>query len=237
MKFRIVLILIMPFLFSYCLDGQGSNKKIRITGKVVDINQRPVSDATIMIDNIKTTSATNPKGIYKIKVSSSAEKIGIFTFSTGVVDEAISGRTSIDFILKDYTAPLATSPADLAGEEEINIGYGTVKRKNLTQQVGRIDGSDQKYSSYNSIYDMLRGEVPGVRVDGNRITIQGTGSLTLSTEPLLVVDGVPVNSIDGISPQTVRSIEVLKGSSASIYGARGANGVILINLKTAKNTK
>ncbi len=237
MKFRIVLILIMPFLFSYCLDGQGRNKKIRITGKVVDINQRPVSDATIMIDNIKTTSATNPKGIYKIKVSSSSQKIGIFTFSTGVVDEAIGGRTTIDFILKDYTAPLATSQANLAGEEEINIGYGTVKRKNLTQQVGRIDGSDQKYSSYNSIYDMLRGEVPGVRVDGNRITIQGTGSLTLSTEPLLVVDGVPVNSIDGISPQMVRSIEVLKGPSASIYGARGANGVILINLKTAKNTK
>ena len=80
---------------------------------------------------------------------------------------------------------------------------------------------------------MLRGEVPGVQVNGTSIRIQGASSLTLSTEPLFVVDGVTVNSIDHILPQMVKSIQVLKGSSAAIYGSRGANGVLLINLINA----
>ena len=77
---------------------------------------------------------------------------------------------------------------------------------------------------------MIRGEVPGVQVNGTSIIIQGASSLTLSTEPLFVVDGIVVNSIDYISPISVKSIEILKGSAASIYGSRGANGVILIRL-------
>jgi TonB-dependent SusC/RagA subfamily outer membrane receptor len=77
---------------------------------------------------------------------------------------------------------------------------------------------------------MIRGEVAGVQVMGNSIRIQGVGSLTLSTEPLYVVDGNVVNSISDIQPYNVKSIEILKGSSASIYGSRGANGVILIKL-------
>jgi TonB-dependent SusC/RagA subfamily outer membrane receptor len=236
-KLRIVLILIMPFLISVCLNGEGTGKWIKIKGKVVDINQIPVRDAIIMIDNIATSSSTNSKGIYKIKVYPSAQKIGIITSSSVVMDESISGRTIIDFFLKDYIVPDTAIPVDPADEEEINIGYGTVKRKNLTQQVGRIDGTNKKYSSYPTIYDMIRGEMPGVRVEGNKITIQGTSSFIGSSDPLLVVDGVPVSSIDEIHPQMVRSIEVLKGSSASIYGTRGANGVILIYLKTGEDIK
>ncbi|MGB8492241.1 MAG: TonB-dependent receptor plug domain-containing protein, partial [Bacteroidales bacterium] len=83
--------------------------------------------------------------------------------------------------------------------------------------------------------DMISGEVPGVQVIGTRILIRGISTITAGTDPLFVVDGVPATSIDYIQPQTVRSIEVLKGSAATIYGSRGANGVILINLKNAKN--
>lgn len=102
----------------------------------------------------------------------------------------------------------------------------------MTSSVSKIDGTNPKYASYKNIYDMIRGEVPGVQVSGNSIKIQGASSLTLSTEPLFVVDGVTVNTIDGIQPYMVQSIQVLKGSSASIYGSRGANGVIVINLVT-----
>jgi TonB-dependent SusC/RagA subfamily outer membrane receptor len=75
---------------------------------------------------------------------------------------------------------------------------------------------------------MIKGEVPGVQVNGTSITIRGTGSIMSSTEPLFIVDGIAVNQISDISPVEVKSIEVLKGASASIYGSRGANGVILI---------
>jgi TonB-dependent SusC/RagA subfamily outer membrane receptor len=84
---------------------------------------------------------------------------------------------------------------------------------------------------------MIRGEVPGVQVSGTSIRIQGASSLMLSTEPLFVVDGMVVNSIGDIQPFTVKSIEILKGSSAAIYGSRGANGVILINLVGAGDNK
>jgi TonB-dependent SusC/RagA subfamily outer membrane receptor len=112
-----------------------------------------------------------------------------------------------------------------------------MKRKDLTTQVGKIDGTNKKYAAYRDIYDMIRGEIPGVQVRGKSILIQGPGSLNLSTEPLLVVDGVIINSIDDISPREVKSIEVLKGASASIYGSRGANGVIMIYLIGAGDFK
>jgi TonB-dependent SusC/RagA subfamily outer membrane receptor len=124
-----------------------------------------------------------------------------------------------------------------ANDETINVGYGTVKRKNLTTQVGKIDGTNKKYAAYQNIYDMIRGELPGVQVRGKSILIQGPSSINLSTEPLLVVDGVIINSIDDISPRDVKSIEVLKGAAASIYGSRGANGVIMIYLKSGMDYK
>jgi TonB-dependent SusC/RagA subfamily outer membrane receptor len=82
---------------------------------------------------------------------------------------------------------------------------------------------------------MIRGRVPGVEVSGKSIKIRGSNSLNVSTEPLFVVDGVIVKEIDDISPETVKSIEVLKGPDASIYGTRGSNGVIVITRRTGKD--
>ena len=98
-------------------------------------------------------------------------------------------------------------------------------------------GANDKYASYQNIYDMIRGEIPGVQVNGKSILIQGPSSINLSTEPLLVVDGITVSSIDDISPTMVKSIEVLKGAAASVYGSRGSNGVILISLRGSPERK
>jgi len=87
---------------------------------------------------------------------------------------------------------------------------------------------------YQDIYDMIRGRFPGVEVSGKSIKIRGTTSLNISTEPLFVVDGVIVSSVDDIAPETVKSIEVLKGPDATAYGIRGSNGVILITRRTGK---
>jgi len=78
---------------------------------------------------------------------------------------------------------------------------------------------------------MIRGEVPGVQVNGNQIVIRGQSSINLTNEPLFVVDGVVVSSIENISPRQVKSISILKGPDASIYGSRSAGGVLLIDLK------
>jgi len=102
--------------------------------------------------------------------------------------------------------------------------------------VSKIDGTNNRYAGYTNVYDMLRGQ-PGVQVSGTSIKIQGASSFMASTEPLIVVDGSPVSNIDHIQPSQVKSIEILKGSSATIYGSRGANGVILITLISAKDFK
>lgn len=232
MRTRIIFCLILAMISFNITSGQKAGKKVTVTGYVVDGTQASVSNAVVMIDGKKTEVLTDEKGFYKIKVKPGNSKIGILTLANGFLEEPLDGRTRINFTFKGSVASQASNKVD-AGDETIDIGYGSVKKKNMTTNVSKIDGTNPKYASYRTIYDMLRGEVPGVQVNGTSIKIQGASSLMLSTEPLFVVDGITVNSIDDIQPVTVKSIQVLKGSSASIYGSRGANGVILIDLVKA----
>ena len=209
--------------------GQKESKKGIITGYVVDAYHYPVIDAIIMINNSKTSVVTDEKGFYKIKVKPDATTIGILSFGRGILEEAINGRSRINFAFSNSIPNQNIIQKHPTEEEEINVGYGTVDRKSLTTSVDKIDGTDKRYASYNSIYDMLQGSVPGVVVNNGHILIQGILSVFLSNEPLFIVDGIPVSSIADIPPQMVKSIEVLKGSASSIYGSRGANGVILID--------
>jgi len=98
----------------------------------------------------------------------------------------------------------------------------------MTTSVRKIDASLGKNATYSNIYEMLRVD-PSVQVNGNKVVIRGAGS-NISTDPLFVVDGVVIPTIDNINPQLVKSIEILKGANATIYGARGANGVVMITL-------
>jgi outer membrane receptor protein involved in Fe transport len=93
----------------------------------------------------------------------------------------------------------------------------------------------KKINAYTDIYQMIRQEVPGVVVSGKSIVVQQPNSFFGSTEPLFIVDGVRVNSIDYINPTEVKSIQLLKGSYANIYGIEGANGVISITLISGKD--
>lgn len=119
----------------------------------------------------------------------------------------------------------------LAGSEQADGKENAVQDKNRRGTTGVINVKDSSVPVYQDIYDMIRGKVAGVEVSGRSIKIRGTNSLNVSTEPLFVVDGVIVRGIDDIAPETVRSIEVLKGPDASVYGARGSNGVIVITRK------
>ena len=231
------LILVLSFFIIEPVLGQNSSKKVTISGVVLDSNQKPIKGAIIFIDNQKTNSETDEKGFYKIKVSQKAKSISVFTLMNGLNKAEIGGRTTINFELKAAASSQKKDEQIQSNEETVNVGYGTMKKKDLTTQVGKIDGTNKKYLSYQNIYDMIRGELPGVQVIGQKIIIQGPSSINLSSDPLLVVDGITVTSIDDISPQNVKSIEVLKGAAASIYGSRGSNGVIMIYMKGAPERK
>jgi len=213
------------------LQAQKPGKKFTVSGTVVDANNNPVSGAYILINNKNTDVQTDPKGFYKIKVRPSDTLITAFIMNGGLKEELINGRTTINFKLSGVISPVASKPEIKKDDElEYNIGYGTVKKKEMTTTVGKINGTNKKYASYTNIYEMIKGEVPGVHVAGKKITIQGPTSLNLSTDPLIIVNGIETNNLDDISPLQVKSIEVLKGAAASIYGSRGANGVIIITL-------
>jgi len=226
MRTKVIFLIIMAMISINYVAGQKSGKKIKISGHVVDGTLTPVPNAVVMLDGEKTNIVTDQKGIFRIKVKPGNTKVGIFTMTNGILEEPLDGRKTINFKFEG-TVPLQVVETDPL-DEAVDIGYGSVKKRSMTGTVNKIDGTNPKYASYRNIYDMIRGEVAGVQVNGTSIRIQGIGSLTLSTEPLFVVDGMVVSSIGDIQPFNVKSIEILKGSSASIYGSRGANGVILI---------
>jgi TonB-dependent SusC/RagA subfamily outer membrane receptor len=229
MRIKVILFVLLSFLNVAVSSGQKNNKKISITGIVTDNRQRPLAGAMILIDGKHTNSVTNNNGIYKLKIKSDADSITIFAAGNGVSTVPIKGRSKIDFIFKEADLSKRNVQNNEAGEKQVDVGFGTVSQKDLQTPVSTIDGRGGKYSAYKDIYAILQG-TPGLIVRGNSVQILGPSSTFSTGEPLYVVDGMTVSSLDGITPTMIESISVLKGSSASIYGSQGGNGVILITL-------
>jgi TonB-dependent SusC/RagA subfamily outer membrane receptor len=230
MKLKIIFLVLFSLLLYCSLQGQkNNNKKIFVSGIVTDANGNPVTGAMILIDKKNTNIVTDAKGFYKVKIRPDAAEITVFTFS-GVTEKVmIKGRTELNITLNSSRN---AEENKAVADNKVDVGYEKIEKKDVTSQVTKLNSDKNKYASYSNIYDMLKGAVPGVQVIGKSITIQGMSSPTMSNEPLFVVNGIAVTSIDDIHPIEVKSVEVLKGGAASIYGLRGANGVILISLKT-----
>jgi len=227
MKWEIILILVISFCSVQENFAQKQIKKIKISGVVTDVNKKPIKGAMIFVDQLKTNSVTNSKGLYHVKVDPAAKEILVYSPLNGADKLEITGGTAINFILDK--AKLNTFIPMLPKEEEmIDIGYSRVSKKNVTTEVGKIEGQRDYQQTYTNIFEMIKDEVPGVEVVDKTIRIRNAFSFQLNADPLFVVDGIIVPRIDDISPFDVKSISVLKGASASIYGAQGANGVILI---------
>lgn len=126
----------------------------------------------------------------------------------------------------------------LFGDPSVNVGYGTIKKKNLTTAVSSVEVDDRSMSSYGDIGEYLSGRVPGLVVfkSGGSYRFQIRGATTISdasTEPLVLVDGVETTDISSLNPHDIKSVEVLKDTAASaIYGSRASCGVVLITTKS-----
>jgi len=232
MKSKILFITIFILSYSTSSFALMPGKKYFITGQVLDINNKPVSGVMLLIDDKISDVITNEKGMYRVKVKPDAVQISILNLSGTLMKEEINGRMIIDFKLNDVVPQNEVVIQENPENEIVNIGYGYAQKKDLASSVGNIDGQNKKFASYHSIFDMIKGEVSGVQVAGNNITIRGVGTINGSTDPLIIVDGVEVKveALGAIVPQTVRSINILNSSDASIYGSKAANGVIMITL-------
>lgn len=237
MKLRVVFILLFSIVLGSVLSGQKSNKKITISGYVVDANQNPVARATIVIDKKNTRTVTDIKGFYELKVRPDAGMISVFVLNNKVWEALIERKTNINITLKEITSS-QNNQDNIKADSLLIIGYDSVDSKKLTKPIKKSNAKENKYDSFTTIYELIKFTVPGVTVIGTSINIQNASfSLNASTEPLFIVNGIPVTSIGNITPTDVKSIQLIKGSSAAMYGLRGANGVILINLKTGDYIK
>jgi TonB-dependent SusC/RagA subfamily outer membrane receptor len=221
MKQKILFLIIAVICLSQIAPAQKkkSDKPVTITGKVFSPDKKPVEGAVFYIDNFKTNFKSQSNGSYKIKVSPSALNLEVRSSVYGSCETLINNQTSINFTLNGIVEDEYSDPGD------------TAKVISLTNTPDKpAKTKTKKMNTYNDIYQMIRGEVSGVVVSGRSLQIQQDHSFFGGGDPLLVVNGVIVSSIDNINPVEVRSINVLKGSSAAIYGVRGSNGVISITL-------
>jgi hypothetical protein len=197
--------------------AQKKQQKIKLTGIVTDYKNNPIEGALIFIDSIKTNKKTNKKGKYSIKVTKNNKLISIFSTNHGLIDIPYKGNKVVNFIFPDNLEKMSET-AILA------LGY-TIKK------FGR-DESD--YSTFTDIYQLLRTKFQNLEIVESQdiIRVRGTmrdSSGNLST-PLFIVNGSFVSSISSISPTDIESITIGRGNN-SMYGSRGASGVIKIKLK------
>jgi len=226
--------------------GITSAQNIQVTGTVTDANTgEPVSFASVQLKGTTVGTATDLDGKYTI----SAPGNGILVFS-------FIGYTTVEVpINQRAVVNLTMAPDAVALEDVLVVAYGTVRREAKTGSVSTLQNDVIAEAPVSSVDKMLAGKLAGVQVTAasgqpgaaSQIRIRGTSSINAGSEPLWVVDGIPVmtgdqtyftnsgNAISSINPSDIESITILKdAAAASVYGSRAANGVILVTTKSGK---
>lgn len=211
-----------------------------ITGKITDKGTGdPLIGATITVKGAKASTLTDFNGQFTLKNLPNSGSFTVNVSYLGYLSTSVEAKANAVLNLK--------LQADVSAlNEVVVIGYGTTKRSDLTGAVSSVSGRDIAATPVANAAQALAGKLPGVNVisqDGRpdaaiSIRVRGGGSISQSNDPLFIVDGFPVGSISDIPANQIESIDVLKdASSTAIYGARGANGVIIVTTKSAKEGK
>ncbi|MDE6197090.1 MAG: TonB-dependent receptor plug domain-containing protein, partial [Muribaculaceae bacterium] len=200
-----------------------------VTGTVLDGDGLEVIGGLVEVKGTKTKVVTDINGVYTIEVANPRKAVLVFSYlGCEPKEEPVNGRTKIDVILKPNVQAL---------DEVVIIGYAAVKRKELTGSVSSVKGADMMKTPGGDATQSLAGRMSGVQIvqtDGQpgatpSVRVRGGISITQDNSPLYIIDGVPnEDGMSNINPNDIESIDVLKDASATaIYGARGANGVVL----------
>ena len=219
---------------SKALDS-GENQQKPVSGKVTDVSGNPIPGVSIVIKGTSTGTITNANGSFSFPKLPDNTTL-LFSFIGMKTQEVLVGDKSIiNITMEDLSIGL---------NEVIAVGYGTVKKKDVTGAVATVSSKDFESRPTSHIGDALEGKIAGVQISkpsgqpqaGYNITIRGINTITAGSNPIFIVDGVPTESINQIEPTDIESISILKdASAAAIYGASGANGVVLITTKRGGN--
>lgn len=204
LKKYITITMMLLLFFTLNIKGQDNKEGIKISILVKDSKNKPISGAVILFDDVKLKRWTNSKGVLKTKVAKAPKEISAFYPTIGIKKITYDGSENVVIVIKKKNDPLL-------------IGDSNNKVASTTQ--------------YWNIYDYLRGRVPGVNITSdNVINIRGYNSVNANTTPLFVLNGTAVSQtiFSRIIPNTIKSVKILKGPDTAFYGARGANGVIIV---------
>lgn len=218
-----------------------------ITGKITDSKDgSPVQGASVVAKGNRTGAQTGTDGTFRISVPASVNSLIVSSVGFATQEISIEGKTTVEVSLVVTNATLG---------EVVIIGYGTARKKDLTGSVTTVTSKDFQKGSITTPEQLIAGKVAGVQItsnggapgSGSTIRIRGGASLNASNNPLIVIDGVPVdnNGISGaanalalINPNDIESFNILKDASATaIYGSRASNGVIIITTKKGRSGK
>lgn len=218
-----------------------------VTGKVTDAGDNSeIIGATVVVKGTTTATVTDVDGNYRINVPEN-NAVLVFTYVGKVSQEVVVGNQSV------INVRLADDPRLL--EEVVVVAYGTRKKTDLTGSVIAVNAKDFQQGNIQSSEQLLQGKVAGLQVTpgggsaggGSTIRIRGAASLNASNDPLIVIDGIPVegngikgsdNLLNTINPNDIESMSVLKdASAAALYGSRASNGVIIITTKKGASGK
>ena len=222
-------------LFLLCLFPMGALAQGIVKGTVNDEAGEPIIGATIKVQGSTEGTITDFNGNFSIQAASNATlKITYVGYETQDVN--VNGRNNITIVLREDNNSL---------EEVVVVGYGVQKKKLVTGATVQVKGDDIAKLSTTDAFTALQGQTPGVMIlqnsgqagEGYKVNIRGIGT-TGNSDPLYVIDGVAGGSLNDLNPSDIESIDVLKdAASAAIYGARAANGVILVTTRQGKSGK
>lgn len=223
------------FLFCFIILNTSTllaQESKRIVGTVTDINGDPLEGVNITVKGQKTGTTSDVNGKYAISTNEKATLVFSYIGSTNV-EMLLESRTNFDIQLQAENKSLS---------DVVVIGYGTQKKINVIGSVVTIGSKDLTVSPVSNLSNALAGRLPGAIIqqsngepgkDAATITIRGLSTLG-NNEPLIVVDGIAGRDMNSLNPSDVESISILKDASAAIYGARAANGVMLVTTKRGK---
>lgn len=224
---------------SYAADAEtiasAQQNKITVTGVVVDSKGIPVVGASVVLAESSNGVVTDLDGKYSLTVPVDAV-LTVSSIGYTTVQIPVNGRPVIDVTLSEDVEFL---------DEVVVVGYGVQKKATLTGSISAVNGDELKKVSTANMTNTLAGKTAGIiannrsgepGADDANILIRGKGTLG-DTSPLIVVDGIADRDFARLNPEDIESISVLKDASAAIYGARAANGVILVTTKRGKEGK
>lgn len=241
---------VLPLMFAiYSISAYSQTKQI--TGSVKDSKGAGIAGASVVIKGARGGTTTNAEGIFRLPVPEATKTLTVSAVGFTTTDVDVSATSTVEVALVESNNSL---------NEVIVVGYGTVKKRDLTGSVSSVTAKDFNRGQINTPEQLLQGKVPGLQITNSSgqpggltiVKIRGNNSIRTGNTPLYVVDGIPLDGrtarpdfapsgvgttpasdpLTFINPNEISDVQVLKDASASaIYGSRGANGVVLITTK------